>query len=309
MDDLSNTIYAYYLSHFDELAFDKQFHFASRLYLWDRDESARTKLDHLRDEFTASGDPTAALQAVYNAAQQSPIHGSKNAAELRRPHFEKYPKLKTYVTLLFRLNFLQTIYGLDARQAFHQLCPQAELEAYVEQLLQDDDALAILSTHAVNFLYLYQRVVLGQETDGLAQRFLEVGQQKYDLSNTIHLQLFIYLYTHYVIGETQFYYRRITKTGVYLEMMQQLEALIDTNFERINMDNKFEFLACSRLVGRESFLTERIWDEAKHSVSPDGSFIIDRHNQNPQQGNVDLNGSEHRNVLLLLANRPFKPLA
>ncbi len=311
MDKISNNIYAHYRQTFSQLPFDKQFHFASRLYLWDQDEWASKKLVQLRQEFTAANKPDAALQQVRKVALSSPLHGSKNASELRRPYFELYPNLKLYVSLLFRTLFLETIYGYDARDIFLQLCPPNEVEQLVEDLLNDPAALAILSTHAVNFLYLYSRLFTPTKQIFSPDVFLDVGQKQYDSSDPIHLQLKIYLYTHCVIGESMFYYRPLpaNTTGVYISMMKELESLIDASFEDINLDNKYEFLVCSQIAGFQSSLHRRIDAEACRSLSEHGTFLVDRHNNNPQTTNISLDKSEHRNVLCILANRQFSPLA
>ena len=310
MTDLSNSIYRFYLEHFDELSFEKQCHFASRLYLWNQDNAAKNLLAKVRQEFTASDNPSAALRGVYDAAQTKPFNSSKNATHLRKPFFDSYPNLRAQVLVLFRLMFLRTLYGQDGTNSFSELCPKAKLEQTYNQLLADEKAVAILSTHAVNFLYLYTRVVLKDEGRLSPEIFIRIGHTMYDRNQPIHLQLLIYLYTHCIIGESLFYYRHLPDTylPIYRQMLQELEDLISANFDKINMDNKFEYLVCAQILGQNSPLHARIQDEADKSLSDAGMFVIDRHNHNPQTANVDLDGSEHRNTLLILANRTYSPL-
>lgn len=308
MQDLSNRICRYYLDHFDELPFEKQFHFASRLYLWDQDPWARQKLDKLKGVFTANDQPQEALAAVIQASMESAAHGSKNAAELRRPYFEKYPLLKPYVGALFRITFLKHAYDLDVRQAFFEHFPEAEVETFSRQLLADSKALAVLSTHAVNFLYLYSRVIKPDDKLFEPEQFLEIGRHYYDSDDLLHLQLQIYLYTHCIIGESQFYYRTMPANLVYKKMFEELEKLIEAHFVDINLDNKFEFLVCTRQLGYDSRLEQKIYDEAAGSLAPNGIFLVDRHNNNPQVKNSELDTSEHRNILFILSGRKYKPL-
>lgn len=291
------------------MAFDKQYHFVSRLYLWDQDKVAGTVLTQLADEFTHRSQPETALRIVIDNARASSSHGSKNAAALRQPFFNAYPDLKPAVSCLFRLHFMRIIHGIDARPQFLQLFGRTELNQLRDSLLRDDGALAILSTHAVNFLYLYERS-FGSDSGLPLERFLEVGRQRYDLSDRTHLQLFIYLYTHCIIGDSLFYYRPVPAANlpVYRTMIKELESVIDERFMDINMDNKCEFLVCASIVGYDSYLRQRIMEEADQSVSTEGVFLVDRHNNNPQADNVSLDKSEHRNVLYLMANRPFTPL-
>jgi hypothetical protein len=308
MENLSNSIYSYYVTRFDELPFDKQLHFASRLYLWSSDSFGAQKLSGLREQVTNGNDPAQALRTVYNNAMATIFHGSKNAAELRAPYFEKYPEIRAMAMVLFRLTFLDSIYGLDTRATFFDLFDKTSIEDVLARLHADHEAIAILSTHAVNVFYLYNRVVLRSETFD-PRFFLKIGDTQYDLDNSIHLQLFIYLYTHCIIGESCFYARKIPAQHLdaYHHMADDLEQVLAGHFASINLDNKFEFLVCCRLLNRTSHLEDRIFEEAAQSVSDTGTFLIDRHNRNPQINNVTFDLSEHRNVLYLLANRVFAP--
>jgi hypothetical protein len=305
MDELSNSVYEYYVAHFNELTESKQLHFASRLALWSADPFAIRTLGTMRPMVTHNEDPAAALQAVYAEAQATIHHGSKNAAELRAPYFGRYPQLRGIATVLFRLTFLKTIYSLDARAALFEIFPKDQLDEFFRQLIIDREAVSILSTHAVNVLYLYSRIVLEDDSLFDPKVFLEVGAQHYDMSRPLHLQLYIYLYTHCIIGESKFYARKVPERylATYQQMLDELELCISQNFEGINLDNKFEYLVCCKLIGKKSQLESRIAQEAKDSVSPDGTFLIDVLNKNPQTANSTLDLSEHRNVLFIMANR------
>lgn len=305
MNKLSNDIYAYYVSHFDELTFDKQLHFASRLYLWQNDDFGAEKLKALRNQVTANENSAAALKDVYDRAIETIHHGSKNAAELRAPYFRKYPNLRLVAMLLFRVTFLKTIYGIDARNELFKLVPKTDIDSLMSALLDDTEALAILSTHAVNTLYLYSRIILEDDKLFNPSVFLDIGSSQYDLNDPIHLQLYIYLYTHCIIGESHFYARALPSThqAVYAQMADELEAVISDRFSEINLDNKFEFLVCCLLVGKQSALTARIESEAAQSLADEGTFLVDRHNSNPQTANNTLDLSEHRNVLYIMSQQ------
>jgi hypothetical protein len=307
MTNLSNDVYQYYRDHFTELAADKQLHFASRLALWSNDAFGQAKLAELRGYVTHNNNITAALQNVYDEAQKTVHHGSKNAAGLRTPYFIKYPHLRTVAMLLFRITFLKTVYGIDCTKEIFSYFSKTELDNLAFTLLNDTEALAILSTHAINFLYLYNRVILGDENSLNAKVFMKIqGTGVYDLTNPVHIQLFIYLYTHCIIGESQFYARQLPEQSVpiYKHMLDELETLIEANFELVNLDNKFEFLVCCELVGHRTNLRERIEAEAEISIAETGTYLVDRHNRNQQTTNVTIDLSEHRNVLYIMANRP-----
>jgi hypothetical protein len=310
MEDLSNSIYTYFLDHLSLLPSAKQFHFASRLYLWNQEPAAKKILDGLRPWFTANGNTTEVLRQVAARAASEPDFGSKNVLELRRLYFEKYPEITDYIPVLLQIMYLRTVYDIDCREEFQNLFSTVAVNDCAKRLLADDTALAMLSSQAINFLYTWAQLHHTHEVLLSPERFLSIGQTKYDRTNIFHLQLLIYFYTHCIIGATHFYYRQVPAKhrDTYLTMIHELETLIDARYQDINLDNKFEFLVCCAILGYQSHCIERIFDEAQQSVSSEGQFLVDRHNNNPQRNNQDFERSEHRNVLFLLGSRPYHPL-
>lgn len=307
---MDKKINSFYLSHFSELAFEKQFHFASRLWLWNGDESYQKLLVDMRPSF--AGDLTAeSISGILGEvlAKQTPDFGSKNAAAQRAPYFARYPLLRRVLPLLFRLLFIETIYGVDARQTLGEHIHIAELEDMANALKNDPEAIAILSTHAANFFYLWNRFYKRDEAGVPLDVLFDIGQNRYDHDNLTHLQLLIYLYTHCIIGESLFYKRTMPQVHItiYQEMCARLEKLVENNFESINLDNKCEFLVACKIAGYETALEKRIHTEAAASFSDTGDFIIDKHNKNPQSDNTTLEKSEHRNVLFIMSTLDFTP--
>ncbi len=303
-------INTYYLHHLSGMPFDKQFHYASRLWLWTGDEQYASLLKKLRPQF-AQDLQLESIDTLMGEmlASQSPEFGSKNAATERALYFARYPLLRQALPLLFRLLFIKTVYGVDARPTLANHFDLTQLEALAQELEADTEATAMLSTHASNFLYLWHRFY--KEDAGAIDlpKLYEIGKTAYDHSNRTHLQLLIYLYTHCIIGESLFYKCMLPAENkqLYLKMCEDLEQLIGNNFEHINLDNKCEFLVVCKIAGYKSNLHQRIWDEAERSFSDEGDFIIDRHNQNPQTDNISLEKSEHRNVLLIMSFLDFRP--
>lgn len=299
-----------YISRFDELPFAKQFHFSSRIWLWSGDKDRELFLREARPTFCGQNPPDS-LQNVLKQLldEQTDSFGSKNAAAQRAPYFRKYPLLRKTLPLLFRLLFAETVYGIDGRAVLKDFVSEKELDELAQALLSDPDAIAILSTHACNFLYLWHRFYKRDERGFDVELLYEIGQRHYNLTDLTHLQLYIYLYTHCIIGESLFYKRAIPaeRLHVYHKMCQALEQTVMDRYDDINLDNKCEILVALAICGYENSLAERIHDEASRSFSPDGDFVIDRHNNNPQTNNVSLDKSEHRNVLLLMSALPFEP--
>lgn len=303
--DLANRIYDYYLHNQTNLTDDKLFHFATRMAAWRGEKSAFELLDRLRPMITK---PEQSLQETLQAIIDTPQSGRRNAHELRQPFFEKYPLLYGAHAALFRVRHLDAVYGIDARQALYDCIPRETLLELRDSLMNDQEALQVLSTFAVNYCYLLTRVVEHDEAGLDLARFLDAGHS-YDLGDKTQVQLLIYLYTHCIIGESNFYTREIPEgnRATYIAMLTELEPIIEANFESINLDNKLEYLVCARICGYETKLFTPVYAEVEQSISPEGTFVIDIHNTNVQEDRNDFVKSEHRNVLYIMSAREYTP--
>lgn len=303
--ELPSKIYTYYLENNTLLGQDKLFHFGSRMAAWKGDPAAYKILAESRDFIVQ---PEEQLDTVIKNVINKPQTGRRNAHELRKPFFQKYPQLYGAHMALFRVRHLEAVYGIDARSALFATIPEDDLVHLEHMLLQDDEAIRALSTFAVNYCYLLERVVRKNEESLPLQHFYDIGTS-YDTDDSQHIQLLIYLYTHCIIGESNFYTRRIPQSSIplYHKMLQSLETVIEKHFDKINLDNKLEFLVCARICSFATNLTKRIYDECEHSVSPHGTFVIDVHNSNVQDDRNDFAKSEHRNVLYIMSSTEYTP--
>jgi hypothetical protein len=304
MNNLSNSVYQYYLGHLAELPLDKQLHFTSRLWLWNNDTACRGKLDELRTRILQSDGATAMLRAIASGELVSIGKGTSSAVTLRAPYAAKYPNLRRVAATLYWAKLLDELYDTDLRNSVSYVFDTAELDTLYADLIKDKQALALLSTHAVNFLYLYKSYLL--QADGPdPDLFLKLTRSAklYDLADPLQLQLAIYLLTHSIIGETGFYTRPIptNRLPAYQKQLRRLESLIRPNFTKVHLDNKFELLVCSALVGMRSALEDQILEEAAGSVSKNGTFIVDTHNMNASSTYATAAKSEHRNALYVMA--------
>lgn len=302
---LAEDIYTYYLTNKLVMSDDKRFHFATRMAAWRGNPEVFDLLRGCRDFIV---NPDTPLETVIHDVFSTEQTGRRNAHELRQPFFTKYPQLYGAHLALFRVRHLKSVYGIDARDALYASISRDDLISLKQALLADDDAMRVLSTFAINFCYLLDRIVLEDETSLPLDYFYQLGLT-YDTSDKEQLQLLIYLYTHCIIGESNFYVRTIDqeKMPVYHRMLDVLEPLIETHFDEINLDNKLEFLVCARIIGRDSQLSGRIYEECERSISSEGTFIIDKHNANIQSDRNDFNKSEHRNVLFIMSTTPYTP--
>jgi hypothetical protein len=303
--DLATKIYTYYLENLEQLSPDKKFHFGTRLAAWTGDANAYEILRESREYILpVNTSLTETLSKIINAPQT----GRRNAQELRQPFFDKYPTLYGRHMALFRVRHLSSVYDVDAREDLFKNVSEEDLLSLRDALLEDEEAIKILSTFAINYLYLLERVIRRDETFLRVDRFYDLGKS-YDITDLQQIQLLIYLYTHCIIGESNFYTRLIpaSNLGIYIKMLEDLEPLIRDNFDKINLDNKLEFLVCARICGFESHLFTRIYEECSQSVSSEGTFVIDVHNKNAQEDRNGFLSSEHRNVLFIMSTTPYLP--
>jgi hypothetical protein len=305
---LAANIKQHYLTHADQLSTYYKFHFGSRLWSWSGDVEGRILLDNIAADFTQGGNPEKLMVSLASKLEHLPTPHI-NGAELREQYFAKYPELRHYNALLFQMRHLTCAYGIDLRDQLETLIPLKELLSLRNRLLADRKALAVLSTYAINYLYLVQRFILKDDANLDVSAFYSL-KDHYKLDNPQQLQLFIYLYTHCIIAETIFYVRALPEINkpLYQQMITDLETVITARYDYIHLDNKFEFLVCAEICGMESpTLRQRIHDEAERSVSNEGTFLIDRHNKNHQTTKTELVSSEHRNVLYIMSTQPFRP--
>jgi len=304
MDNLSNSIYTYYIEHFAELPISTKLHFASRLWLWNTDPVARGLLDQSRSEVIKSENAEDVLRALSSGTLVSIGKGTATAQAIRAPYVKRYPQLRNISATLYWAALLDAVYGTDLRSAIDKVFDLGVLHDLYNQLLHDNAALAILSTHAVNFLYLCATYLKQTEIPN-PEHFLRlvVDEHIYDVTDHRQTQLAIYLLTHSIIGETGFYVRAISpeRLPAYRQQIQALENLMHTDFASVHLDNKFEFLVCCRLTGYNSSLKADIFSEAARSVSTHGDFLVDTLNTNADSPYASFEKSEHRNSLFLLA--------
>ncbi len=294
----------YYLQNLAKLPFPKQFHYVSRLWFWSNDVNARNWLDNQRAMLCGDGSKEGIDQGIRDLLlKKTNDFGAKHAVGKRAPYFEKYPLLKSSSLVLFRLLYLQTIYGIDARAQLADHFVPADLDKMYQDLGSDPLAVSILSTHAVNFFYLFDWSQNRTTPKTLAEKIYHIGLEQYELAEQTDRLLLIYLYTHCIIGDSLFYSQPLSKekSNIHQMMIENLQSLIKQHFTNVSLDNKCEFLVCAKLCGITSSLEPKIFAEADQSISPDGTYIIDTHNYYRDLPNHSLEDSEHRNILFVMS--------
>lgn len=292
----------YYESHQHDLKPNKWRHYVSRMALWTGKEKYHQWMQEMKPHYLGA-DEESIRHRIGSLAQPSAISPEFHCLELRRAHFERYPRLLSYDRILFLALFAQSLYGQDIRPLVLEQIPLSEFIAFYETIYQDRKAIRNLSTYVINYFYLSRGLFpeLAEQVPFSLEYFWEISEQDYTGNTLEEICLRLYLLTHCIIGESHFYARPITEqTDRYLHMLKKCEEIIAEHFQTVSLDNKLEYLVCAKILGSPSSLETAIFAEAERSFSDKGDFLIDRHNL--QAGKNDtLDKSEHRNVMYLMA--------
>lgn len=300
MNILSNSVYRYYFSHFDELTLDKQFHFVSRLYAVCNDKQAKEKLLQLQAPLIGNNTALQVLSTIQSGAMFPLLPGNAELLQARAPYIEKYPQLRDTSRLLYWSAMLSYAYQFESKEALTSLIPSDDLEDLYQDLLRDHSAVATLSTHAVNYLYVYKRFYKHESgPDPSLFSTILSNQSHYDYSDPVQLRLAVYMVTHAIIADTVFYFEPVPKDHViqHRNNLEQLETILTNRLDLLSLDTKLEFILCCKLVGRRSTLESDIINEVNSNISESGTFITSGNRMNDES---TVQNSEHRNALYLM---------
>jgi hypothetical protein len=270
------TVRDYYAAHFGELSEAKKYHFAARMVRW-------FHLDEFK-AYLAENEPSHDLAAVLENNDYSRVR----FYEERKPYFEKYEGLYGLEAALFRVLNLLVDYGVDLREDFLKIYGRERLYGMCDALREDTEAFLVLTTYAVNVIALCEELYpRGIDVYGEMLETAFAGEQN---------EMSIYLYTHFLLCESRFYTKKVENhLEEYRRAMAQIDEIIESGYESVSLDMKFEFLVCAKMVGYTSRLEARIREEAKANL--DGYVrdpaAVERLNT--------LDGAEHRNVLYIMS--------
>lgn len=273
----------------------KRFHYLSRMYLWSRDEKYKIELKKERYGEVckmSSEDIDAKILTILNQKDSVDIKHK----ELRAQSLAKYKQIRKYNEILFLSLFSKNIYDKDISTNVKQMLGENELKGTFDKLIEDPDNLVKLSTIGINFLYLTRKLL---KLDFSPQLFLAYAK-KYE--KQVDPELIIYLLTHAIIGETDFYNKKIENDfDSYSQIISYLENLILNNFVNVSLDCKLEFLVSCRILNYTSSLVEAINNECNESLSCLGNFLIDKFNTKKVLTKNNLLKAEHRNTLYIMS--------
>lgn len=296
----SKSIYSLVEEYYDKNIHltSKSFHYYSRLYLWNKDAKYYDLL--MKQHYNRYQNIEKSIDNRLNMIESN----SLRQIDVRKEFLERYPLIRNYNSLLFYYMFAKTIYEINISK---QIFDRDLIDKFIDmanELLLDEEAIAKLSTIAINFLY------------GVKTLVSEFPDKNFDFDPTIitsiakrslhskkENDLLVYMLTHAIIGESIFYSKKIEskKLPMYIDMIKILEDVISKAFFNISLDNKFEFLVCCKICNYKSSLSDVILSEAENSLSSVGNYLVDCHNTSIEENKRSFSVSEHRNVLFLMA--------
>lgn len=293
------------------------FHFTSRLWLWNGDKWAREYLDKYKERYIGLDEASTQKIVDYIFSRPTEIEPENVRSPHRLPYYKKYPELRTYIPLLFRLLFAEAIYGIDIRPYIAEKISDEDFLKLFHKLINDPDAIRVLSTHTANYFYLLKYYFKGRLSKSTAtvvdpgeildiSRSYEINIERGEMDQTTAVKMKIYLLTHVIIGESRFY-QRVVRLRAFRKLCEEIELTIGKSYADVTLDNKLEFLVCCKITGHKSYLRPIILNEAKASLSWAGNYLVDTlNNYADQQKGHNIRNSEHRNVLYLMARSDLK---
>jgi hypothetical protein len=292
------SIQLYYQDNFDLLPLDKQFHFAYRLLAWNNDDWSKTILKNIKDDFLSSR-LTDFLHSKLPQNQLSP---------LRHYYFDKYPRVFAIDLILHQIRHTRVVYNVDISEELWKVIEREDLKLLITEVMLDDMAVKYLSTFAITPAYVASRLLYSDTRLIDLTHILEIGET-YDLSNSLEIRLLIYLFTHCIIYESDLYALQLPeeKLSLFITMLKKLDDVISKKYADISIDNKLEFLVCAKMCSFLSANTDRIYDECLRSTKGhEEVFLIDRFNTSSGHTATDFIGSEHRNILYIMAQSDYQ---
>jgi RimK family alpha-L-glutamate ligase len=294
----------YYDSNYAFLA-GKQFHYASRMWLWTKEDSYFQKLQTLKSKYVGANLEETESKILEDLNKNEYSSFKNPGKQHRLKYFDKYPELTKFNPLLFYTLFCDTIYNTNIRTILAKHISDEKFLEMAEKIQSNEIDFYMLSTRAVNFLYLLDFYFQGKKQFLNPEKYLQIAKNNDFADDKLtNISLKIYLLTHCIIGASKFYIEKV-QGEIYKEMCLELEKIIAQNYFSTSMDSKLEFLVCCKLCDYKSSIEEIIQDEANNSLSKTGNFVVDTLNLKARPANYQFPMSEHRNVLFLMGNLDF----
>ena len=205
----------YFDNNIDNLA-DSRFHYLSRNYAMSGeklylDSISNNELDK------CPKDKASFIITVKKIINSNPVDYYAQmsvAAEIRRPYYEKYKEMFLLCQILYVYFSSKNIWKVDFKSELLSIISEQEFKVIYQKILNDLEDMFIISTTAVNFAVLCNR--LFNFENGLEEKLIEFGVKKLEEKiKTLPLTIQLYFITHVVIADTEFYFNKNISTGKY----------------------------------------------------------------------------------------------
>ncbi len=123
------------------LLYNKEFHFWSRRYLWNRDDFSYKKLLKLKKKQIGSSDLERKMLLEGLVKKEYSKTDDMNAKDIRIRYALKYKRIKGFNLALFRGLFSEIVYGESLKRVLREVLPNEEVIKLKESLLGDPNAL------------------------------------------------------------------------------------------------------------------------------------------------------------------------
>lgn len=300
-------VFNYYMFSYPYLH-RESFHFASRLYLWSQKPEFKT----LIDQFTKNHDlfdleSGRIEERIKSSLFDEPVYKTDKVSkkrQLRRELKNKYPMLKKYSEVMTTYFFAKVLYNFDITELVQKYIKTSDLQELFDVVKNDKEVIATTTTTCVNFLYFTKFYLksLGISLELNGKYFLDIAKEKLVENNKSTLDTKIYLLTHTLLGESEFYSKKMNLEDWSKEILDYLEQAISENYFNCKLDMKLEFLVCAKLYNFQSKLENIILNEADNSLGQMGNYLLDQDTKNDKRVGENVYYAEHRSVLYLMCN-------
>jgi len=301
-------IKSYYFKRFEQLSEEQQIHFAWSLYSWNKDRTAYKRLLSLKSYLSGDGDFGSLWQRLEHESNSN-THSKGKMAKIHFKYFSRHPGLLARTWQLLYVLRLQTIYEMDVRPELLRFHSFESFQQTLVELEQDPEAIAMLSAAAINYIYLFNYLLVGSTEAIDPYKLIDICEPYYDSTDDMHLKIQSYLYTHLAIGESLFFNRPIPENKIdkYQMLMGKAEGVLARYYFEHSLDNKYEFLACAHLVGNSPDIESVITNEAANSFYESELYTFDRLNANPNKHKPSVANMAHSMAFYILYNSKRSP--
>lgn len=230
------------------------------------------------DNYFGNLDTTTFVQEINELENDVIMRGDKDRQEI----YLRHRGCIVAEQILIRGHYGKILFGLE---------PNYELldKSIISKLNKDENAVAILSTSAVNAL-IYARKILNYRGIVTTNKLVEIGRM---IPSTL-INRKIYFYTHLVIAESLFYTQEVESAiaKILKQSLMDLEKMVVAYFGEVTVDAKLEFLLAAKMVGWVPSIFDEVMADIENKIRANG-IVTD-----PKKGD-SLVEAEHRNMLYL----------